>query len=315
MKITTVCVLGGTGFVGRHLAARLVRMGYRVRIPSRRRERHRDLLVLPGVELIEVDVHDPQALVHLFTGCQAVVNLIGILNEHGHRGLGFQYVHVELARKVIDACRAGNVRRLLHMSALGADANAGTSFYLRSKAEAETLVHKFSGPDLAVTSFRPSVIFGPEDSLLNRFAGLLRAVPAVFPLASPNARFQPVYVGDVAAAFCEALNSPDSHGRRYDLCGPRVYTLQALVRYTARLIGVRRLILGLPDWISRLQAHVFEYFPGKPFSIDNYRSLKLDSVCAEGVSSCPTALEAIAPGYLGDAEHQQRLQRLRKTGH
>jgi uncharacterized protein YbjT (DUF2867 family) len=313
MKITTVCVLGGTGFVGRHLCARLIRAGYRVRIPTRRRERHRDLLVLPGLELIEAGVHDPQALAQTFSGCQAVVNLIGILNERGHRGLGFQQAHVELARKVVDACQASGVRRLLHMSALGADATADTSFYLRSKAEAETLAHTLSGPELAVTSFRPSVIFGPEDSFLNRFAGLLRSVPGVFPLACPEARFQPVYVGDVADAFVEALNAPETHGRRYELCGPRVYTLRELVSYTARLLGLRRLILGLPDWAARLQANVLEYAPGKPFSRDNYRSLQRDSVCTEGAPSCPTSLEAIAPAYLGDAEHQSRMQRLRES--
>jgi uncharacterized protein YbjT (DUF2867 family) len=314
MKITTVCVLGGTGFVGRHLCARLIRAGYRVRIPTRRRERHRDLLVLPGLELIESDVHDPQALTQAMLGSQAVVNLIGILNERGHRGLGFQHAHVELARKVVDACLACGVRRLLHMSALGADATADTSFYLRSKAEAETLAHTLSGPELAVTSFRPSVIFGTEDSFLNRFADLLRAVPAVFPLACPEARFQPVYVGDVADAFVGSLNSAETHGRRYDLCGPRVYTLRELVRYTAGVIGVRRLILGLPDWAARLQANVFEYVPGKPFSRDNYRSLQHDSVCNEGAQCCSTSLEAIAPAYLGNAERQHRLQRLRESG-
>ncbi len=314
MKITTVCVLGGTGFVGRHLCARLIRSGYRVRIPTRRRERHRDLLVLPGVELVDADIHDPQALAQVFAGCQAVANLVGILNERGHRGLVFQHAHVDLARKVVDACQSRGVRRLLHMSALGADATADTSFYLRSKAEAETLAHTLSGPELAVTSFRPSVIFGPEDSFLNRFAGLLRAVPGVFPLACAEARFQPVYVGDVADAFVKAMNNPETHGQRYELCGPRAYSLRELVRYTASLIGVRRLIVGLPDWAARLQANIFEYVPGKPFSRDNYRSLQRDSTCPEDAPSCPTPLEAIAPTYLGTAEHQQRMQRLRETG-
>ena len=314
MKITTVCVLGGAGFVGQHLAARLTRAGYRVRIPTRHRERHRDLLVLPGVELAEANVHDPQTLARLFADCQAVINLIGILNESGHRGEGFQYAHVDLARKVVDACRERGVRRLLHMSALGADATAETSFYQQTKAEAETLVHTLSGPDLAVTSFRPSVIFGPGDSFLNRFAALLRTMPWVFPLACAQVRFQPVYVGDVADAFVDALTARETFGERLELCGPRIYTLRELVVYTAQLIGVRRLIVGLPDWAARLQASVLEYVPGKPFSRDNYRSLQRDNVCPQGAGHCPTALEAIAPGYLGDAEHQRRLQRLRQGG-
>lgn len=310
MNITTVCVLGGTGFVGRNLAARLGRAGYRVRIPTRRRERHRELLVLPGFELVEADIHNPQALEKLFTGCQAVVNLVGILNERGHDGSGFQHAHVDLPRKVIDACHAQGVRRLLHMSALGAETAVDASFYQRSKAEGENLVHMLCGNDLAVTSFRPSVIFGPGDSFLNRFADLLRTVPGVFPLACAEARFQPVYVGDVVDAFAAALVSPDTHGQRRDLCGPRAYSLRELVQYTARLIGVRRRVVGLPDWGARLQAAMFEYLPGKPFSRDNYRSLQKDNVCAAGVSVCPTALEAIAPSYLGDAEQRRRAQRL-----
>lgn len=314
MKINTVCVLGGTGFIGRHLAARLMRAGYHVRIPTRRRERHRDLLVLPSVELVEADVHDPQALSQLLTDCQAAVNLVGILNESGHRGEGFQHAHVELARKVVDACLKRDVRRLLHMSALGADATGNPSFYQRTKAEAETLVHTLSGPKLAVTTFGPSVVFGPEDSFLNRFAALLRAVPWVFPLACAQARFQPVYVGDVADAFVNALTAHETFGQRVALCGPRIYTLRELVAYTARLIGARRLIIALPDWAAQLQAGVFEYLPGKPFSLDNYRSLQHDNVCPESAAHCPTALEAIAPTYLGDAGVQRRLQRLRRGG-
>ncbi|APZ42895.1 complex I NDUFA9 subunit family protein [Acidihalobacter ferrooxydans] len=314
MHINTLCILGGTGFVGRHLAARLAGAGYRVRIPTRRRERHRELLVLPGIELLEADIHDPQALADLFVGCQAVVNLVGILNERDHDGSGFEHAHVELSRKVVDACHARGVRRLLHMSALGAESAQDTSFYLRSKAEGENLVHMRSGSQLAVTSFRPSVIFGRGDSFLNRFASLLRAVPIVFPLACPEARFQPVYVGDVVDAFARALLNPDTHGQRLNLCGPRVYTLRELVQYTARLIGADRHILGLPDWAARLQATLLEYAPGKPFSLDNYRSLQKDNVCKAGAPACPTALEAIAPTYLGPGETHRRLQRLRETG-
>ena len=209
----------------------------------------------------------------------AVVNLIGILNERGDDGSGFREAHVELCRKLIAACRANDIRRLLHMSALNADARSGPSHYQRTKGEAEDLVHAAAGEDLRVTSFRPSVIFGPDDDFFNRFAGLLRFAPLVFPLACPNARFAPVYVGDVVEAMALSLTDPATYGRRYDLCGPKVYTLAELVAYTAQCLKLRRYVLPLNARLSLWQAQVLEHVPGKPLSLDNYRSLQIDSVC------------------------------------
>lgn len=300
MNIRTVCVLGGAGFVGRQIVARLEARGCRVKVITRRRARNRDLLVLPRLELIEGDVQQPETLARHFAGCDAVINLVGILNEKGHDGSGFRRVHVELPKTVLEACKSSGVKRLIHMSGLNADAASGTSHYLRSKGEAENHLHTFAG-QVKVTSFRPSVIFGPGDSFLNRFAGLLRLSPLVFPLTCPNARFQPVYVGDVADAFVDALDDKTTFGQRYDLCGPKVYTLKELVEYTAAAAGLKRWIIGLPDGISRLIAFSSEYLlPGKFFSLDNYDSMKRDSICTGG-SSCPTALESIAPYFLGKA--------------
>lgn len=296
MSIQEICVLGGTGFVGRHLLSRLVDQHLQVKVLTRRRERHRALLVLPTVKLIEADVHDPTQLQRHLQGCDAVINLVGILNEEGRNGSGFRRVHVELAHKAIKACQDQHVQRLLHMSALGAHATQGASFYLRTKGEAEDYVHAKAGESLNVTSFRPSVIFGPEDSFINRFAGLLKFAP-ILPLACPNARFAPVYVGDVADAFAAALNDSSTHGQRYDLCGPREYTLNALVQYTASVMGVKRLVIGLPDRLSRVQASILEYVPGKPMSLDNYRSLTQDSVCRDG-KRYSTTLESVVPQYL-----------------
>lgn len=298
MRAQRVCILGGTGFVGRHLIYRLAEHGYQMRVPTRRYERHRDLLVLPTLDLVQADIHDPKALIQLFAGCEAVVNLAGILNEKGHNGRGFYHAHVELAHKIAAACHKQNIKRLLHMSALNADARNGPSFYLRSKGQAEDFLHNTR--DLHVTSFRPSVIFGPEDSFFNRFAKLLKIAPRLFPLACPRVRFAPVYVDDVARAFVHALQDRHSFGQHYDLCGPHVYTLKQLVEYTASVIGVRRRVIGLSDFLSRWQAHIFEYLPGKPFSWDNYQSLRVDSVCHGSFpfGLQPTALEAIVPGYL-----------------
>jgi len=287
-------MLGGTGFVGRHLVSRLAEQRLPIKVLTRRRERHRALLVLPTVKLIEADVHDPAQLHQHFQGCDTIINLVGILNEKGHDGAGFTHVHLELARKVVSACRTGRVRRLLHMSALGA--NAGPSHYLRTKGAAENYVHANAGKGIRVTSFRPSVIFGPDDSFINRFATLLKLSP-VMPLACPNARFAPVYVGDVVEAFARSLRDESTYGKRLDLCGPREYTLKEIVEYTAKVMGVKRLVIGLPDSLSRLLAMVLEHVPGKPFSLDNYRSLSRDSVCKG--DPCPTGLESVVPLYLG----------------
>jgi len=310
MKIDSVCVLGGTGFVGYQIVSRLNNAGKHVRVLTRRRERHRHLLVLPFVEVIDADIHDPEQLRRHFAGRDAVINLVGILNEKGHRGEGFRHVHVELAKKVLEACKHTGVRRLLHMSALGADHTKGASHYLRTKGEAENHLHTFAAPEVALTSFRPSVIFGRDDSLFNRFASLLKIAP-VFPVACPQAKFAPVYVGDVSERFVDALEDRATVGQRYNLCGPDVWTLMEIVRYVCDVKGWRRALVPLPDWLSKLQASVFEFAPGKPFSRDNFNSLRLDSVCPEG-PTCPTPVEAVVPHYLGDVNRQHRFQELRR---
>jgi NADH dehydrogenase len=314
MQIRNVCVLGGSGFVGRHLVNRLHMEGCRVRVLSRHRERSRHLLVIPTVEVVEVDVHDPMRLREAMDGADAVINLVGILNERGDQGRGFHKAHVELTTRVIDFCKRNGTRRLLHMSALHASPQ-GPSNYLRSKGIAEEHVMAAGGAGLQVTVFRPSVIFGPEDSFLNRFAGLLRLSP-VLPLAKPDARFAPVYVGDVVEAYARALREKATFGRRYDLCGPRTYTLRELVLYTRALIRSRAVVIGLGDLLSRMQAGVMEYVPGKPLSRDNLRSLSIDSVCTgeNGLTTLgitPTALETIAPQYLAHRYSRARYAEYR----
>jgi NADH dehydrogenase len=300
MAQRTLCILGGTGFVGSHLCARLARDGHALRVITRRAERHRGLLVLPGLRLVEGDVFDPALLEQTFSGCDAVVNLVGILNERGRDGSGFRRAHVALPGRVVEACRTAGVARLLHMSALGADAREGLSFYQRTKGEGEELVHA-SG--LQVTSFRPSIIYGCGDAFFNRFAGLLRRTPWLFPLACAQTRLQPVHIGDVADAFAHALERHATFGRRYELCGPRVYTLQQLVEYTARLLRLRRRVIPLGPRAARWQARVAEHLPGKPFSMDNLLSLQRDNVCAGPWPDLfdwrPAAIEEIVPGYLG----------------
>ncbi|KAA6183579.1 complex I NDUFA9 subunit family protein [Thiohalocapsa marina] len=306
MKQQSACILGGTGFVGRHLFRHLNSAGYHCIVPTRRPHRHRDLALYPGVDLHPLDSLGREGLGACFEHCDLVINLVGILNEAG--STSFRRAHVELVRTILAAMQDAGVSRLLHMSALNADAAQGRSAYLRSKGEGEDLAHAAGdGPadgGLAVTSFRPSVIFGQGDSFFNRFADLLQLAPGVFPLACPEARFAPVWVGDVAEAMVRSIQREDTIGRRFDLCGPRVLTLEALVEYTAQRIGKRVLLAGLNDWGSRTQARLFERLPGKPFTRDNYLSMQTPSVCGERnglleLGIHPTDIETVVPLYLG----------------
>jgi NADH dehydrogenase len=295
-------VLGGTGFVGSRLVTRLMADGHRVKVLTRNREAHRHLLVLPDVDLVNADVHDPGQLAQHFAGVERVINLVGILNERGRNGAGFRRVHVELARQVVAAARSMRVGRVLHMSALGADRNA-PSHYLRTKALGEEAVRKEAGDVVEHVIFRPSVIFGPGDSFIERFAHLARMIPLVFPLARANAKFAPVYVGDVVEAQARCVRSEAAAGEVYELCGPDVFTLREIVEFTVRTIGRRRRVLGLPDFIGRLQAFIMDFLPGKPFSTDNYRSLTVDSVCQVNgfgmLGLQPRSMNGLVRQYLG----------------
>lgn len=297
MKPLTILILGGTGFVGSRLVPRLHADGHCITILSRNRERHRDLGVLPRVRIENADIHDRAVLAHWLRGTDAAINLVGILNERGNDGRGFQQVHVTLTEGLLEACRTAGVRRLLQMSALRA--GEGDSHYLRTRGEAERRVRESA---IDATIFRPSVIFGPGDGLFFRFVDLLRLTP-VLPLARPQARLTPVYIGDVAEAFARALADRATIGRTYELFGPRSLSLIELVRWTARLAGRRRWIVPLPDALGRWQAHLGEWLPGKPISRDNFRTLLLDSVgsadglAALGIRAMP--MEAVMPGLLG----------------
>jgi NADH dehydrogenase len=288
-----------------------VARGHRVVVPTRRFDKARTLQVLPTINLVAADVGRADVLARLVGASAAVINLVGILNET--RALTFRRAHVEFAHAVTAACRAAGVRRLIHMSALNADP-AGPSRYLQSKGEAEAIV---AGSGLDWTVFRPSVIFGREDRFLNLFATLLRYVPVVA-LASPEARFQPVFVDDVAHCIVEALRLPSTIGRIYPLCGPNVYTLRELVRYAGAVTGKSRPIIGLGPALGSLQAAVLEHLPGKLLTRDNLASMRKDSTCdGESVSEfgiVPQALEGVVPSYLGPEAFKSRYDVLRVKG-
>lgn len=310
MEIRNVCLVGGSGFVGRSVADQLAATGANVRVITRSRPRAMDLAVLPTVEIVVADAHDSPALARAFEGMDAVVNLVGILHET--RRQTFQGCHVELPAKVVEACHSAGVMHLVHMSSLGASAT-GPSEYQRSKAEGEARI-KASAGVLPVTILRPSVIFGEKDGFLNLFATLVRLFP-VIPLGSAGARFQPIWVEDVARCVTAALGEPRHFGQAYELGGPDVRTLEELVRFVCATLGKRRLVVPLPQPLAAMQALVLEFLPGKLLTRDNLRSMSVDNVCAGPFPAAfgfePAALEAIVPEYLADDRSRARYSRYR----
>jgi uncharacterized protein YbjT (DUF2867 family) len=313
MRPLSIVVLGGTGFLGTRLVARLIKDGHQVTVLSRDREQHKHLLVLPGLTLENCDVYQEAQLSERLRGSDVVINLVGILNERWFGGGGFRRAHTELTQHILTAARSAGVKRLLQVSALKAAADA-PSYYLRSKGEAEKLIRDRS-TTLDWTIFQPSVMFGPGDSFLNRFAGLLAAIPLVFPLARPNARLQPVAVDDVVNAMRLCLHGGASSRQTYELGGPQVYTLREIVGMVAKMTHHRRWIMGLPNVLGRMQAFFLNFVPGRPFSSDNYKSLKVDSVCSEDgfakLGIKPQSMAAAARLFLGAQEDNARLSQNR----
>lgn len=308
----SVCLIGGSGFLGRRLANQLCTRGVALRIPTRRRERVKsELIVLPNTEVIEADINDGDVLGKIIAGCEIVINLTGILHE---RSAGdFRRIHAELPRKIVNACRSNGVTRLIHVSALKA-AHDAPSEYLRSKAAGEQQIRAAEANGVRTTIFRPSVIFGRDDAFLNMFARLAKFSP-LLPLGCPDARFQPIFVEDVARAIAESLDNPQTFSRTFDLCGPNVYRLQELVAYVCSLRGLKRPIFRLSPAMTRLQASILERLPGKLMTPDNVRSMQVDNVCDCAFPSIlgfePRAMEAVVPLYLGGTTQSSPLDRFR----
>ena len=310
MHIKNTVVLGGSGFVGSAIVAKLVSAGYQVTVLTRRLDHAKHLSLLPGVTLKVCNVFDAQALRSALQGADAVINLLGILHQSAKTS--FTQVHEHLPVQLAKLCQDLGIKRLLHMSSLCAATDA-PSLYLRSKGQAEVALAGYA-PGLAITVFRPSIIFGRADQFINLFAGLIKHLPLVV-LVKPNAKFQPVWVEDVATCFVASLNEPASFGLSYDLVGPKVYTFRALLKAIMQTLGVHKPILGLNDALSYVQAFLMECLPIKLMSRDNIRSMQVDSVSdqafPEWLDLRPSALETIMPQYLIDQTPRGAYDRFR----
>ncbi len=310
-----ICVIGGTGFVGTHLITRLVSQGHSVKIISRRPERHRHLRTLPTVKIVTIDFFGNKILERQVDTYDVVINLAGILNPSGNNT--FEQVHEKVALRVAEAARAVGTPRLLHMCALNADENAASS-YLRSKGRAKNKILAMEG--LHVTTFSPSVIFGAGDGFFNLFARMLKIMPGFFPLTCASARFAPIYVGDVADAFINSIDRPETYGKNYNLCGPESFSLRELVKYTATQINSDCTIVPLNRFFSKPLAGLMGLIPGAPITLDNYHSMKVDSVCSDSANNESTAelgvqlhsLESIVPKYLAGKDFAGQMDSLRK---
>lgn len=300
MNQLKVCLIGGTGFVGTWLINALAGLGHQIKVISRRPERHAHLKTVPGIKITSIDFFGSKILERQIDTYDVVVNLAGILNPVGKNS--FERVHVDVTKRIAEAAELVATPRILHMSALHADVN-GPSEYLRTKGKAQKIILAAKGP--AVTSFAPSVIFGPGDSFFNRFAGLLKMAPGYLPLACGSAKFAPIYVGDVVDAFINAIDKPETYKKNYPLCGPSVYSLKELVQYTALQIEQDKAVISLPRSVSKLMALLMTKLPGTPLTLDNFNSMKIDSICSRAVAQelglKLRSVESVVPGYLSSS--------------
>lgn len=307
IKDKRIVLFGGTGFLGRELATRLYRGGAYVTLVARHPERCREVMVLPRVRALRGDVRDPAFVGRALAGQDAAVNLVGVLAAPPKI---LRALHVDWPARFAESGR--ELARLVHVSAVNADPH-GPSRYLATKGEGEARIRQAQANWTIVA---PSVIFGPGDTFFTRFAALLRLVPGVMPVVRPRARFTPVYVGDVAEAIVRTLVRPDYARRRLALGGPEEWTLREIFVYVRRQIGVKRLLINLPDALAKLEGALMGLVPGAPFSLEQFRTLGVDAVAGtedlRALDIAPEAVDAVVPGYLGARRKQALYDRLRR---
>jgi len=312
MQLSKICVLGGSGFVGSSIVAKLDAAGYAVTVLTRRRETAKHLFLLPNVTVVECDVLDYHALNAVLRGADAVINLIGILHQGHHAS--FNAIHHQLPAQLTKICADLGIKRLIQMSSLGAHEHA-PSQYLRTKAAGEASLHALLDK-INITIFKPSIIFGRGDKFTNLFATLIKLLPVVV-LAKPNAKFQPIWVEDVASCFVNSLQNMDTYGQTYELAGPKVYTFRELLQQIMHALSIQRPIIGLNNTLSYMQALIMEFLPVKLMSRDNIKSMEVDSVSQQPLPAVlavePSALEAVLPEYLVDRNARGAYDRFRSS--
>lgn len=312
-----VLILGGTGFVGRHVCEKLTRLGCSMTVITRRASQAAAIQNLPRVRVLEGDVYNAEFLAQCMTQHDVVINLIAIL--HGSAA-AFDKAHVQLPQVIAQACQSSGLKRLIHISALGASLD-GPSLYQRSKAQGEAVLQQAG---LALTVLQPSVIFGNDDKFLNLFAQLQQIAPVV-PLAGASTRFQAVWVEDVASAVAHCVMQASTGGQTYEVCGPDIMTLKELVQKSGQWAGVQggkgRLVFGIPYALAWLQACLMELAPGQPLmSRDNLRSMQVDNIATgkamglQDLNIQASSVSSIAPGYLGHKGACTKLDVFRAKG-
>lgn len=303
MKYPRILVTGGTGFIGQPLVARLAGQHYDIVVPSRRRKNGRDLILLPTVDVVQANIHQPGVVEKMVAGADAVINLVGVLHsdDGDPYGSAFRRSHVDLPQRLANACAAGG-QRFIHVSALGADPGSSKlpSGYLRSKADGEKAITSSGCKNWTI--LRPSVVFGPGDQFLNVFAKLQRVFPFVL-LGRSGAQLQPVFLGDVVTAISNVLENTATHGKHYELAGPEIYSMHELFQLAGRYAGCERKVINLSDKMGLLQAKILQRLPGQLMSVDNFESLAKPSIAtgpiAPELGINPTSLSVVAPKYLG----------------
>lgn len=300
MQSKQITIFGGSGFLGRHTVRALAKAGWRIKVATRHPNRAfflRPLGQVGQIGFVKCDITDPGQVAHALAGSQAAINLPGILFQ---RGQSFEEVHAAGAGHVADAAARLGLERLVHVSAIGADSESD-SRYAQTKAEGEKRV-RAAFPSAVI--LRPSIVFGPEDQFFNRFAGLARFSPALPLIGGGHTRFQPVFVGDVAAAILAALERPDAQGKTFELGGPAIYSFKELMQIVLAETGRSRILVPLPFALAAIKAFFLQFAPTPPLTPDQVKLLRHDNVVAPTAMTFadlgirPTTVEAEVPTYL-----------------